>query len=93
MKYITTLRLAPGVKNVKRAFEVFGRVGNAAGMHALYAGIDGKTFITIIETDDPDMVTAATYAPFFESVTVVPVVDVDDAWMNNMAAAIENLDT
>lgn len=92
MKYITTLRLAPGVENVKHAFEVFGRVGNAAGMQSLYAGVDGKTFITVIETDDPDMVTAATYAPFFESVTVVPVVDVNDAWMIDMATAIGNLD-
>jgi len=92
MKYVTTVRLAPGVENVKKAFEVFGKVGNAEGTQALYAGTDGKTFITVVESDDPDMVTAATYAPFFESTTIMPVVDVDDAWINAMVTAIANMD-
>ena len=91
MKYIVTARLAPGVDNVKRAFETFGRVGTANETVAIYAGTDGKTFITITETDDPDMVNAATYAPFFESTIVMPVVDVDDDWMNAMATALENM--
>ncbi len=92
MKYVTTVRLAPGVKNVKKAFKVFSQIGNAEGTQALYAGTDGKTFITIVESDDPDMVTAATYAPFFESSTIMPVVDVDDAWINAMVTAIANMD-
>ena len=91
MKYIVTARLAPGVDNVKRAFETFGRVGTDEGLVALYAGTDGKTFITITESDDPDIVNAATYAPFFESTTIMPVVDVDDKWMNAMATAIGNM--
>ena len=91
MKYVTTVRLAPGVENVKQAFEVFGRVGSAEGTQALYAGTDGKTFIVVIEADEPDMVNAATYAPFFESTTVMPVVDVDEAWMSAMATAIGNM--
>lgn len=92
MKYISTVRLAPGVDNVKRAFEVFGKVGTTTGTQALYAGIDGKTFVVVVETDEPDMVNSATYAPFFESVDLMPVVDVDDAWINAMTAAIANMD-
>lgn len=92
MKYIGKVRLAPGVDNVKQAFEVFGKIGMAEGTQALYAGTDGKTFFTLTETDDPDLVSAATYAPFFESVEIMPVVDVDEAWMTAMAQAIENMD-
>ncbi|MDH3679622.1 MAG: hypothetical protein OEV40_06675 [Acidimicrobiia bacterium] len=47
--------------------------------------------MTIIETDQPDMAGAATYGPFFEESTVIPVVDVDDAWMSAMTTAMENL--
>lgn len=66
---------------------------NVAGRtQALYAGTDGKTFYTLTETDNPDLVSAATYAPFFESVEIMPVVDVDEAWMTAMAQAIENMD-
>jgi len=92
MKYITKVRLAPGVDNVKQAFEVFGKVGNAPGTEKLYAGSDGKTFFTISETDSPDMVTAATYAPFFDVSEIMPIVEVDDAWMTAMIAAIGNMD-
>lgn len=92
MKYISTLRLAPGVDNVKRAFDVFGKVGNAPGTQALYAGTDGKTFIVLTESDAPDMTSAATYAPFFDSVSIMPVVDVDEDWINAMTAAIANMD-
>ncbi len=91
MKYISIVRLAPGVDNVKRAFEVFGTIGTAEGTQALYASTDGKTFVNLIEADEPDMVNTATYAPFFESVEVIPVVDVDDAWMTAMVTAIANM--
>jgi len=88
MKFVTVMRLAPGVENVKQAFDVFGKVGSAEGTQALYAGTDGKTFVSLTDSDDPDLATVATYAPFWESITVIPVVDVDDAWMNAMVKAI-----
>lgn len=92
MKYISIVRLAPGVENTQKAFEVFGKVGNGPGTQALYACTDGKTFISVVESDEPDMVTAATYAPFFESSTVMPVVDVDDKWVNAMVTALGNVE-
>ena len=92
MKVVTIMRLAPGVDNVKKAFGVFGKVGTSEGTQVLYASTDGKTFVTVIDSEEPDIVTSATYAPFFEHVTVIPVVDVDDAWMAAMATAIENMD-
>ena len=92
MKYVTVVRLAPGVENVKQAFEVFGRVGVTEGVEALYAGTDGKTFVQITETDDPDLVNAMTYAPFFESTTIMPVVDLDETWVSSMTAALANID-
>ena len=91
MKYVSIVRLAPGVENVTKAFEVFGNVGTTEGTQALYAAADGKTFITVVESDEPDMAVQATYAPFFEEVTIMPVVDVDDAWTASMITAIENM--
>ncbi len=92
MKYVSIVRLAPGVDNMKRAFEVFGKQGNVEGTTALYAATDGKTFIGISESDAPDMAGIATYAPFFESNTTFPVVDVDDAWVEAMITAIDRMD-
>ena len=88
MKFVSIFRLAPGVDNVTQAFEVFGKVGNAEGTQALYAASDGKTFISVTESDELDFVALATYAPFFEKVTTYPVVDVDDAWAAAITTAI-----
>ena len=60
------------------------------GTEATWAATDGKTFITVIDTDSPDMTTSATYAPFFEETSVIPVVALDDAWMNAIQAAQSN---
>jgi hypothetical protein len=90
MKYVVTSRLAPGIDNAKKAFEVFGKLGSAAGTETLLAGSDGKTFFIILEADTPDMVVAVTYAPFFESTTVMPVVAMDDAWMTAVQSAQAN---
>jgi hypothetical protein len=49
--------------------------------------VDGRTFINVIETDTPDMVASATYAPFMDDVTVIPVVPVDDAWLTVIQTA------
>lgn len=91
VKYISISHLAPGVENVKRAFEVFGQVGTPDATQALYASPDGKTFVLIVEADDYDLVRSATYAPFFDEVTVIPVVDVDETWTNSILQAIENM--
>ncbi len=89
MKYVSIVRLAPGVDNVKKAFEVFGKHGTTEGTEVLYAGIDGKTFVTI--SSEADMAGTSTYAPFFESTTVIPVVDVDAAWTEAMTTAIATM--
>ena len=91
MKYVSIVRLAPGVDNVKKAFEIFGKHGTTEGTEVLYAGIDGKTFVTISTGYDPDLAGTATYAPFFESSMVIPVVDVDDDWTTAMITAIANM--
>ena len=88
MKYVTISTLKPGIDNAKKALEVFTIVGNAEGTETLLAGIDGKTFVNIVESDDPDLATAMTYAPFFESVTVIPVAEVDDKWMAAIQKAV-----
>ena len=62
----------------------------APGTEATWAGTDGKTFINIVEADVPDMTTSATYAPFFEETTVIPVVPVDDTWMKAIQSAVSN---
>ena len=90
MKYVVISRLAPGVDNSRKALEVFMKAGLPPGTEATWAATDGKTFINIVETDSPDMTAAATYAPFFEETTVIPVVALDDAWMNAIQAAQAN---
>jgi hypothetical protein len=90
MKYVVISRLLPGVDNAKHAFTVFGKVGTGEGTVATYAGTDGKTFVNIVDSDDQDMTISATYAPFFESTTVIPVVDLDDAWIKAVTTAIGN---
>jgi hypothetical protein len=90
MKFVTIVRLAPGVESVQQAFEVFGKVGPIDGTQQLYAASDGKTFITVTETDSVDITGGATYAPFFESSTTYPVVEVDDAWVEAVGTAITN---
>ncbi len=90
MKYVVISKLLPGVDTAKQAFAVFGKVGVGEQTIATYAGTDGKTFINVVETDAPDMTVSVTYAPFFESTTIIPVVDVDDAWIKAVQAAMGN---
>ena len=90
VKYIVISRLAPGTDNARQALRVFTKAGLGPGTEATWAGSDGKTFVNIVETDVPDVVTSATYAPFFEETTVIPVVPVDDAWMKAAQTAESN---
>ena len=90
MKYVVISRLAPGVENARQALEVFSKAGLGPDTEATWAGTDGKTFVNVIESDAPDMTLSATYAPFFEQVTVIPVVALDGAWMESIQAAQSN---
>jgi hypothetical protein len=90
VKYVVISALAPGVENAQKALAVFGKVGLADGTEATWAGTDGKTFINVVETDSPNMTVAASYAPFFEKTTVIPVVAVDGAWLEAIQAAQSN---
>jgi hypothetical protein len=90
MKYVVISKLLPGVDTAKHAFAVFGKVGLEEGTIGSYAASDGKTFINIVDSDSEDMTIAATYAPFFESSTVIPVVAMDEAWIKSMQTAIGN---
>jgi hypothetical protein len=92
MKHMVISRLAPGVDNARQALAVFMKAGLPPGTEATWAGADGKTFINIVETDDPDMAAASTFAPFFEKSTVIPVVPLDDKWMEAIQAAQANWD-
>jgi hypothetical protein len=87
MKYVVISKLSPGVDNTRKALEVFLKAGMPEGTETLLAGIDGKTFVSIIEEDTPDVKTAATYGPFFESVDVIPVVAADATWLEAVNAA------
>jgi hypothetical protein len=90
VKYFVMFKLAPGTDNARKALEVYGKVGVADGTEATWAATDGKTFITLIDTDAPDMRIAATYAPFFAESTVIPVVPLDEAWLTAIQAAQAN---
>jgi hypothetical protein len=90
VKYIVISRLAPGIDNARKALEVYAKAGLPPGTETVWAGTDGKTFINIIESDVPDMTASSTYAPFFEKTKVIPVVPVDDAWMQAIQTAQSN---
>jgi hypothetical protein len=92
MKYVVIARAAPGVENQRKALEVFLKAGPAPGSQGLLAGADGKTYIDFVESDEPDMVTALTYAPFFDEFEVIPVVSVDQTWLQAVQAAQANWD-
>jgi hypothetical protein len=90
VRYVSIFKLAPGTDNARKALEVYAKLGVPAGTEASWAAVDGKTFISIIETDTPDMVITAAYAPFFEEVTVIPVVALDAAWLEATQQAQSN---
>lgn len=90
MKYVVISKLAPGVENSRAALATFLKAGLADGTEATWAGTDAKTFINIIDTDAPNMTNSASYAPYFESVSVIPVVAVDADWLTAIQAAQDN---
>ena len=90
MKYVVISRLAPGVDNAQAALATFMKVGVGPGTEATYAATDGKTFINIIDQETADMTLSSSYAPFFESTVVYPVVAVDAAWLDAIQAARAN---
>ena len=90
MKHVIISKLAPGVENSRKALEVFQKAGLPAGTESTWAAADGKTFISIVEADTVDILSSATYAPFFEESTTIPVVPVDDAWMKAILEAQNN---
>jgi hypothetical protein len=90
MKHLVISKLAPGVDNARKALQVYGKAGLIPGTEGTWAGADGKTFISLVETDAPDMISAATYAPFMEETSVIPVVPLDDAWLQAIQTAQSN---
>ncbi|HWT80129.1 MAG TPA: hypothetical protein VN648_15185 [Candidatus Methylomirabilis sp.] len=90
MKFVTINTLAPGVDNARKALATYGKAGLPPGTEATWAATDGKTFISVIESDSPDMTLTATYAPFFEKSVVMPVVALDDKWLQAIQAAEAN---
>ena len=90
MKYVVISKLTPGIDDARKALEVYGKAGLLPGNEATWAAADDKTFISIIETDAPDMATAATYAPFMEETSVIPVVPLDGTWMEAIQTARSN---
>jgi len=92
VKFVVISRLAPGVENARKALEVFLKAGLVQGTEAAYAAADGKTFISVIESDTPDTVASATYAPFFDKSEIFPVVAADETWLQAIQAAQANWD-
>lgn len=90
MKYVVISKLAPGVENARKALEVFKKAGLPQETEASWAAADGKTFINIIESDTPDMKVANTYAPFFSETYVIPVVALDESWLQAIEGAQAN---
>jgi hypothetical protein len=92
MKYVAISKLAPGIENTRKALEVFLKAGPPEGTQTLYASIDGKTVVNIIDAETVDLASAMTFAPFFEESIVIPVVEVDDGWLEAVQTAQANWD-
>jgi hypothetical protein len=91
MKYLVIAKLAPGVDNARSSFAAFQKVGLPPGTESSWAAADGKTFITITESDGPpDMANTMTFAPYLEDSQVIPLVPLDDAWIKAVEAAQAN---
>jgi len=90
MKYVVISRLAPGIDNARKALEVYSKAGLPPGTESVWAGTDGKTFVNVVDAETPDITAASTYAPFFEETTVLPVVPLDDSWLEAIRTAQAN---
>lgn len=83
MKYISILRMHPGTELQAEALKTFLAHGPVEGTEWLLASTSSKIYISLGSADTPDIAGLATYAPFFD-VETIPVVDVDEAWVNAM---------
>jgi hypothetical protein len=91
MKYVIISRSAPGIDATRHGLEVFAKAGLPSQAVESWAGVDGKTFVTVVEAgDEYDLVASLTYAPFFQSVEVIPVVPLDDAYVGALRTAMGN---
>ena len=76
---------------IRHGLEVFSKAGLSSQAVENWAGVDGKTFVTVIEAEDKlDLVAPLTYGPFFQSVEVIPVVPLDDDYIAALRAAQGN---
>lgn len=89
MKLIITQHLVADPESATTCWQLFEKFGGTPDITELYFGVDGKTCVAIVDTDELDMVTALTYGPFLDQVTVLPVVDVDEAYAAACNTAVE----
>ncbi len=90
MRYLTSFRLAPGTENSLAGWDMFQKLGMPPNALAAYAGIDGKTFVAIND-GEIDTTFLMSFTPFYDQVTVLPVVEVDETWVAAAGAAVANL--
>lgn len=90
MKYVNIFRQASGADTIQASWEMFQKLGLPDNAEKAYAAADGKTYV-IITDGVVDATQVLSFAPFFEEMTVLPVVEIDDAWAGSAAAAIANL--
>jgi hypothetical protein len=91
MKYVIISRTGPGVDSTRQGLEVFSKAGLPSQAVESWAGVDGKTFVTVLDVEGNfDLVPSLTYGPFFEDVEVIPVVPLDDDYIAALRTAMEN---
>jgi hypothetical protein len=92
MKYVVIAKSNSNQATSREAMSVFAEQGVAEGTVALTAGLDGRTIMNIVETDDPAGLhnVTVTYSPYFDDFQVIPVLDVDDATVASILDAQGN---
>jgi hypothetical protein len=92
MKYVIFGTTKPDTASNREILDVFLSVGQIEGTSALLAGLDGRTFVVTIDTDDPSTLHkgALTYHPYFDEYRVIPVRDVDEAAIADIQEAQTN---
>lgn len=92
MKYVIFGTTKADTATSRETMEVFLSVGPIEGTTALMAGLDGRTFVSIIDTDDPSLLHKgnATYQPYFDEFRVIPVRDMDEAVIADIQEAQAN---
>lgn len=89
MKTLTIMRMRGGADVQAKALELFAKHGPSRDTQLVLGSLNSQVFVSVVDGgDDPDLVSVATFAPYFDMETF-PVVELDEGWMAAMTEAVQ----